>query len=135
MPWNPMRVEQRIGRIDRLGQEHEVIRIVNLHYADTVEADIHAALRRRIGLFEWFVGRLQPILARLPRAIGAAVLGGTAGVERAGAELADRLAGRGIEEKATRPPGPVRSRPALSSTMPIPRAASCRTGTLTAWQS
>ncbi|QVL47544.1 MAG: hypothetical protein KFB96_17820 [Thiocapsa sp.] len=32
MPWNPMRVEQRIGRIDRLGQEHPEIRIVNLHY-------------------------------------------------------------------------------------------------------
>ena len=32
MPWNPMRVEQRIGRIDRLGQRHATIRIVNLHY-------------------------------------------------------------------------------------------------------
>ena len=32
MPWNPMRVEQRIGRIDRLGQTHSSLRIVNLHY-------------------------------------------------------------------------------------------------------
>lgn len=76
MPWNPMRVEQRIGRIDRLGQKYADIRIVNLHYADTVEADVYAALRRRIGLFENVVGRLQPILARLPRTISNTVLAG-----------------------------------------------------------
>jgi superfamily II DNA or RNA helicase len=75
MPWNPMRVEQRIGRIDRLGQEHPVIRIVNLHYEDTVEADVYDALRHRIDLFQSFVGRLQPILARLPRAIAEVSLG------------------------------------------------------------
>jgi hypothetical protein len=75
MPWNPMRVEQRIGRIDRLGQEHPRIRIINLHYADTVEADVYHALRTRIDLFQTFVGRLQPILARLPRAITDVTLG------------------------------------------------------------
>ena len=75
MPWNPMRVEQRIGRIDRLGQEHPQIRIVNLHYADTVEADVYHALRTRIDLFQTFVGRLQPILARLPQAIAQVTLG------------------------------------------------------------
>jgi hypothetical protein len=74
MPWNPMRVEQRIGRIDRLGQKHEKIRIINLHYSDTVEADIYKALRERIGLFESVVGRLQPILARLPNRISNIVL-------------------------------------------------------------
>ena len=40
MPWNPMKVEQRIGRIDRLGQQFETIRIINLLYENTVEADI-----------------------------------------------------------------------------------------------
>ncbi|NDY57383.1 DEAD/DEAH box helicase family protein [Desulfovibrio sulfodismutans] len=75
MPWNPMRVEQRIGRIDRLGQENPVIRIVNLHYSDTVEADVYTALRERIGLFQKFVGRLQPILSRLPKTIQDLVLG------------------------------------------------------------
>ena len=64
MPWNPMRVEQRIGRIDRLGQAHPAIRIVNLHYAGTVETDVYRALRTRINLFESVVGPLQPILAR-----------------------------------------------------------------------
>ena len=76
MPWNPMRVEQRIGRIDRLGQAHPAIRIVNLQYEGTVETDVHRALRNRIGLFESVVGRLQPILARLPRTISQAVLSG-----------------------------------------------------------
>ena len=79
MPWNPMRVEQRIGRIDRVGQRHPTIRIVNLHYADTVETDIYRVLRERIGLFAKMVGRLQPILARLPGTITRAVLSGEGG--------------------------------------------------------
>lgn len=74
MPWNPMRVEQRIGRIDRLGQQHPKIRIINLHCEGTVEADVYMALRRRINLFESVVGRLQPILARLPGVITGHVL-------------------------------------------------------------
>ena len=74
MPWNPMRVEQRIGRIDRLGQEYRDIRIVNLHYEGTVETDVYKALRDRIDLFESVVGRLQPILSRLPRVITETVL-------------------------------------------------------------
>ncbi len=76
MPWNPMRVEQRIGRIDRLGQKFADIRIVNLHYKDTVEADVYAALRERISLFTSVVGGLQPILARLPGVIQTTVLSG-----------------------------------------------------------
>ncbi len=79
MPWNPMRVEQRIGRIDRLGQRYPRVRIVNLHYEDTVETDVYRALRSRIGLFESVVGPLQPILARLPGDIGKAVLQGDRG--------------------------------------------------------
>jgi len=43
LPWNPMKVEQRIGRIDRLGQRFSEIRIVNLHYTATVEADVYKA--------------------------------------------------------------------------------------------
>ncbi len=74
MPWNPMRVEQRIGRIDRLGQRFSDIRIINLHYEDTVEADVYRALRNRTSIFEKVVGGLQPILTRLPKLIEKSVL-------------------------------------------------------------
>jgi hypothetical protein len=67
MPWNPMRVEQRIGRIDRIGQEAEQVEVINYYYEDTVEARIHQRLGQRIGSFIWVVGPLQPILAQLPR--------------------------------------------------------------------
>ena len=67
MPWNPMRVEQRIGRIDRLGQKHGTIRIVNLHYEGTVETDVYRALRERIGLFETVVGAVAADSRQAPR--------------------------------------------------------------------
>ncbi|CAN5441740.1 hypothetical protein BH09GEM1_BH09GEM1_07340 [soil metagenome] len=95
MPWNPMRVEQRIGRIDRLGQRHPFVRIVNLHYSETVEADVYIALRKRIGLFQSVVGKLQPILSQLPRTIAASVLaGGTESAEvraRVASEVTTRV--------------------------------------------
>jgi ERCC4-related helicase len=63
MPWNPMRVEQRIGRIDRIGQEFEEVWIYNYFYRDSIEDRIYQALRDRIHWFEHVVGDLQPILA------------------------------------------------------------------------
>ena len=92
MPWNPMRVEQRIGRVDRLGQRFAEIQVVNLHYRDTVESDVYLALRRRIRAFENVVGGLQPILSRLPRLIETAVLeaSGDAG-PASGQAAADQL--------------------------------------------
>jgi SNF2 family DNA or RNA helicase len=98
MPWNPMRVEQRIGRIDRLGQEHPIIRIVNLHYDDTVETDVYRALRNRIGLFESVVGKLQPILSQLPKLISATVLTNT-GRDRIVSDIESALdeAGTGLD--------------------------------------
>ena len=82
MPWNPMRVEQRIGRIDRIGQTHEQMQIVNLHLDGTVEAAVYRALKGRIAMFEQVVGKLQPILAkasssmRSPRPPSSAVISG-----------------------------------------------------------
>ena len=95
MPWNPMRVEQRIGRIDRLGQQYRFIRVINLHYEGTIESDVYRALRKRIGLFESVVGRLQPILAQLPRTISQTVLSGE---NRSALDRANVV--EGIERKA-----------------------------------
>ncbi|MFG2099908.1 DEAD/DEAH box helicase [Micromonospora echinaurantiaca] len=62
LPWNPMRVEQRIGRLDRFGQEHEKIFIYNMHVPGTIETDIFQRLYDRIGVFESSIGELEPIL-------------------------------------------------------------------------
>ncbi len=74
MPWNPMRVEQRIGRIDRIGQRYDDVWIRNYFYEDTVEAKVYQALEGRIQWFENVVGELQPILARVAQIIQSAAL-------------------------------------------------------------
>ena len=61
LPWNPMRVEQRIGRVDRIGQEHPVT-IFNFHVRGTIEGRILDVLEQRIRLFEESIGGLDPIL-------------------------------------------------------------------------
>jgi len=101
MPWNPMKVEQRIGRIDRLGQKHEEIRIINLHYADTVEADVYRALSERILDFENFVGRLQPILSKIGETINELALVGTSQRERSTEERINALISEADELEST----------------------------------
>jgi hypothetical protein len=61
LPWNPMRLEQRIGRLHRLGQQREV-HVFNLTAPDTVEADILELLQSKIRMFELVVGELDLIL-------------------------------------------------------------------------
>ncbi len=65
LPWNPMKVEQRIGRIDRLGQKADKISIVNFAVSDTIEEKILHRLYDRIGIFERSLGDLEPILGEL----------------------------------------------------------------------
>jgi superfamily II DNA or RNA helicase/SOS-response transcriptional repressor LexA len=69
VPWNPMRVEQRIGRIDRIGQQYPDVFVRNYFYAETVEAVVYQRLEDRIRWFEDIVGSLQPILHGVGRAI------------------------------------------------------------------
>ncbi len=64
LPWNPMRIEQRLGRIHRVGQDHEVL-LSNLVTAKTIEDQILRVLESRINLFELVVGELDMILGRI----------------------------------------------------------------------
>lgn len=69
LPWNPMRVEQRIGRIDRNGQMSESVAIVNLITPGTVDADIYERCLVRIGVFNRALGGGEEILGEITREI------------------------------------------------------------------
>ena len=62
IPWNPMRIEQRIGRIDRIGQEAEKISIWNLCYANTIDERIFTRLLNKLNIFEKALGGMEAIL-------------------------------------------------------------------------
>lgn len=62
LPWNPMRVEQRIGRIDRNGQKSESVAIYNIVTPGTVDADIYDRCLLRIGVFHSSIGDCEDIL-------------------------------------------------------------------------
>jgi len=62
LPWNPMRVEQRIGRLDRYGQQHEKILIYNFSMMGTIDDAILTRLYQRINIFERYIGDLDAIL-------------------------------------------------------------------------
>ena len=64
LPWNPMRVEQRIGRIHRIGQKRQVY-VFNMALKDTVEEYVLERLYHKIDLFQQSVGELSEILTRL----------------------------------------------------------------------
>ena len=70
LPWNPMRVEQRIGRIDRKGQKSESVAIVNLITPGTVDADIYERCLVRIGVFNHALGASEEILGEITKEIG-----------------------------------------------------------------
>ena len=65
LPWNPMEVEQRIGRLDRIGQTSPTIAIINLWTSGTVEERILQRLYDRIGIFERSIGDLEAILGEV----------------------------------------------------------------------
>src|SRR5690606_23813596 len=64
LPWNPMRVEQRIGRVHRLGQEKDVT-IYNFATQDTIEEHILWLLHEKIDMFRSVIGDIETILAEM----------------------------------------------------------------------
>jgi len=64
LPWNPMQIEQRLGRIHRIGQRHDV-QLTNLVARGTIEDRLLQVLQTEINLFELVVGELDMILGRV----------------------------------------------------------------------
>ena len=64
LPWNPMQIEQRLGRLHRVGQDHDVL-LTNLVARGTIEEQVLRVLEAKINLFELVVGELDMILGRV----------------------------------------------------------------------
>ncbi len=90
LPWNPMKVEQRIGRVDRIGQEHPIT-IFNLYVEGTIEGRILDVLEKRIRIFEEAVGGLDPILGEAETDIRGALRLAQAERDAAIEKLGERL--------------------------------------------
>lgn len=67
LPWNPMRIEQRIGRIDRYGQKSETVGIFNLITPGTIDAEIYERCLMRIGVFQHAIGGNEEILGSITK--------------------------------------------------------------------
>ncbi|MBN2151063.1 MAG: DEAD/DEAH box helicase family protein [Candidatus Lokiarchaeota archaeon] len=95
LPWNPMKLEQRIGRVDRIGQDHDV-RIFNFALKGTVEEHIVSILTERIFVFQELVGELEPILVNVEDDLASAILSSGSDDE---ADLKFQLLGNKISDK------------------------------------
>jgi hypothetical protein len=67
LPWNPMRIEQRIGRIDRIGQKAERIVILNLFLGGSLDERVYVRLFERLRIFERALGSIEGILGEMIR--------------------------------------------------------------------
>ncbi|MHA1690715.1 MAG: DEAD/DEAH box helicase, partial [Candidatus Heimdallarchaeaceae archaeon] len=64
MPWNPSKVEQRIGRVDRLGQDESIVYVRNVWYPDSIEAEMYRRLFDRGEIYRLVVGPAQEIVSK-----------------------------------------------------------------------
>ncbi len=62
LPWNPTRLEQRKGRIQRIGQKKDLIKVLNLRYKDSVEDKVHQALSDRLQQIHNLFGQIPDVL-------------------------------------------------------------------------
>jgi superfamily II DNA or RNA helicase len=102
LPWNPMRVEQRIGRIDRIGQKANSVVIVNFHVRGTIDGSIYAHLYNKIGIFENSIGALEGILGAEVSKLTAAIFSQNLTPEQLAARVeasAQAVCQRAIDER------------------------------------
>ena len=64
LPWNPMRVEQRIGRIDRVGQQAKKLSIINFKVSDTIEERLYERLHVKLQRFANSLGDLESVIGK-----------------------------------------------------------------------
>lgn len=79
VPWNPARLEQRIGRVARLGQRASSVDIYNIWYPDSIESRMYQRLAQRKDLYDLAVGEFPEVVADSIRAEVASRLGGATG--------------------------------------------------------
>ena len=104
LPWNPMAIEQRIGRLHRIGQQREVF-IFNLVVRDTLEEHILRLLDEKINMFELVVGEIDAILGEMHDAPDFAELVFQAWIETTAATRDAAFAELGQRRKRQRHPG------------------------------
>lgn len=75
LPWNPMRVEQRIGRIDRIGQEAKKLVVVNFKVTDTIEERLFDRLHSKLSLFANSLGDLEEVIGHEVQRLTVQLLG------------------------------------------------------------
>ena len=76
LPWNPMKIEQRIGRIDRIGQTADKITIWNLVYRDTIDELILERLYNRLDIFKYALGDIEDVLGKKIQQLTSELLSG-----------------------------------------------------------
>lgn len=102
LPWNPMRIEQRIGRVDRLTQPRDEVFVANLYARNTIDQSVYRLLAEKLRMFELLFGQVTTILGELDdsksatfesRVLGALFATSDAKMESLLAELGTELAG------------------------------------------
>jgi len=74
LPWNPMRVEQRIGRIDRIGQKAKKLSIVNFKIKGTIEERLYERLHKKLNMFRNSLGDLEAVVGKIVKELSIELL-------------------------------------------------------------
>lgn len=99
LPWNPMKIEQRIGRVDRIGQEADSISIWSILFNQSIDAKIYDKLYHKLGLIKDSLGDFEEILGKELRKLEGDLLSGRLTDEEQ--ELRIMQTSLALEEKRT----------------------------------